>query len=126
MNKELLAEYFKEEEILTALTKIRTKYSHHISDSNFFDIFFELANFLDIIMTLSIETTVDEVGIGKRIVEKYYIKIDDRNVTYTYQFDKKEFRKQLENFNIEQKEMGMMESSIKLTEIFLSLLGEKE
>lgn len=126
MDRKYIKSILSSANMINTISKNKTLYGHHMSEFYFFKIFIESLNTVDIKVTVEDKvvpswgyqyTSEDDLKVTKII---YFQKgFDEFNVS----FDQKLLNDKIREYNFLIKDMGFMESTMALIEIFLDLLG---
>ena len=118
LNKKYIEGVLREDNMVSSISKLRTRFSHTMSNFLFFKIFFEMFHTIDIDATITKRRCQYDGGIKT----EYYIVINNDKDEYVTRYDSDKLEKDLQDFNNLQGEMGILESTHYLINIFVSLL----
>ena len=121
MKKDYIESLLREEEIVLQISKLRTQFSHHITEFYFFKTFIEVLKLLNINCLVFDDATFEPES-GKFIVSSFIELQENNNILRSSKFKRTDFVNILRKYNTDQCEMSLRESTHALIDIFIGLL----
>lgn len=120
MDKEYIEFILKDEEIAKSISKLRTQFSHHISEFYFFNLFVEILKKFNIMVKFEKKTYINNEN---KPVTDCFISLYEGDKGITTQYDENKLKETLNHFNSKQSELGFFASTMFLIDTFVNLFS---